>query len=140
MTDSLTTLDNRDSDPSSNTDKFTRERDAIWSDINASILRTSDLKSHLNTLTVVGQLPNEALAEILVACARDHFRSTTHDEPHLWKAPQWIKLAHVCRHWYEVAFGTPRFWSYVRVRKPKTFSALLPLSKSSPLYLDMALG
>ena len=128
------------SEPRSSITGFITKRSALLSEIEVSVSVTSDLKTHLNTLTNIGQLPDEVLAKILVAHARDHHHSITRDKPHTWKPPRWIKLAHVCRHWREVAFGTPRFWGYLHVQRPRTFSVLLPLSKASPLYLDLNLG
>ncbi|KAI1796767.1 hypothetical protein LXA43DRAFT_1177890 [Ganoderma leucocontextum] len=124
----------------SSTSKFVAERSAILGDIDVYLRRIINLKTHLNTFTHINRLPNEVLGQILVVYARDHYRSATRDRDKSGStSPQWIKLAHVCRHWREVALGTPRFWSHVYVRRLGTFSALLSLSKSSPLHVDLTL-
>ncbi|PIL24874.1 hypothetical protein GSI_12761 [Ganoderma sinense ZZ0214-1] len=98
------------------------------------------LKTRLNSFIHINQLPSEILARILVAHAEDHYRSATGRwDKSVFTSPRWIKLAHVCRHWRDVALDTPRFWSFVYVRRPKTFHALLPLSKSAPLHIDLTL-
>ncbi len=120
---------------------FTTERSAISGEIDDYLRKILALKTRLNIFTHINQLPTEILAQILVAYTRDHYRlATGHGNTSGFSAkPGWIKLAHVCRHWRDVALGTPRFWSHVYVQQPKTFCDLLPLSKSSPLYIDLTL-
>ncbi|KAM5532797.1 hypothetical protein V8D89_013516 [Ganoderma adspersum] len=120
---------------------FVIDRSAISNEIDDYLRKILTLKTHLNILTHINYLPTEILAQILVTYVRDHYHSATSqwDKSALTR-PKWIKLTHVCRHWRDVAMNTPRFWSHVYVRRPKTFSALLPLSKSSPLYIDLDLG
>ncbi len=115
--------------------RFAAERSPILNEIDVHLRKALELKTRLNTFTDINQLPTKLLAKILVAYARDHYQSATRQ----YDSPHWIRLAHVCRHWHDVALETPRFWSYVCVRRPKTLSALLPLSKSSPLHIDIDL-
>ena len=114
------------------------EHSAMSNEIDNYLCKMLTLKTYLNISSHVNNLPSEILAQIFVAYARDHYQSATRH----WNKPtfanlQWIKLSHVCRHWRNVAFNAPRFWSHIYVRRPETFCRLLPLSKSSPLYIDL---
>lgn len=119
---------------------FALERSAISNEIDDYLRKILTLKTHLNVLTHINYLPTEILAQILVTYVRNHYHSaTSHWDKSALARPEWIKLAHVCQRWRDVAMNTPRFWSHVYARRAKTFCALLPLSKSSPLYIDLDL-
>ena len=117
--------------------RFAVERSPILTEIDVYLRKVVELRTRLNTFTDINQLPTELLAKIFVAYAQDHYQSTICDRTSRSTGPHWIKLAHVCRHWREVALGTPRFWSHVHAQQPRILSALLPLSKSSPLHIDV---
>lgn len=114
--------------------RFATERGAILDDVEAHPRQIRDLKMRLNTFADIGQLPIELLPRIFVAYAQDRCQSATCKHPRL-TSPDWIRLARICRHWHDVALETSHFWSFLCVRKITTLSALLPLSKSSPLYI-----
>ena len=113
------------------------ERAAIVRELATFAQKTIDLKMRLNALTPIGRLPHEILAKILVSAVHDfHYPKAYSYET---RRPQWIKLAHVCRRWREVALETSRFWRYLRVTRTEVVSELLARSKNTPLDVDLCL-
>jgi hypothetical protein len=71
------------------------------------------LRSRRNTLAPVSSLPTEVLTAIFALLHEPVASSPLtlpEEEPdHL----QWIRVAHVCHHWREIALNQPLFWSHV---------------------------
>ncbi|PIL25204.1 hypothetical protein GSI_13093 [Ganoderma sinense ZZ0214-1] len=109
--------------------------DQIENHSNAIIM----LKHHLNAMTTISRLPGELLSEIFVCFAQDYFRSYTDLKAHTpyyshhRVLPEWVRVAHVCHAWREMALSTPRLWSFIPVTQRSIAEQLLVRSKKAPL-------
>ncbi|KAM5544195.1 hypothetical protein V8D89_001855 [Ganoderma adspersum] len=97
------------------------------------------LKHRLNATTTISRLPSELLSEIFVCFAQDYFRSYTDHKAHSSYysyhrgVPEWVRVAHVCHAWREIALSTPRLWSLIAVTQRSIAEQLLVRSKKAPL-------
>ncbi|KAI1793455.1 hypothetical protein LXA43DRAFT_1180207 [Ganoderma leucocontextum] len=97
------------------------------------------LKRSLNAMTTVSCLPGELLSEIFICFAQDYFRSYTNQKGHSSYyslprgIPEWVRVAHVCYAWREIALSTPRLWSSIAVTQRSVAEQLLARSKKAPL-------
>ena len=99
------------------------------------------LKHRLNAMTKISRLPSELLSEIFVCCAQDYFKSYTDHKTHYSYyshhrgVPEWVRVAHICHAWREIALSTPRLWSFVPVTQRSIAEQLLLRSKKAPLSI-----
>lgn len=78
-----------------------------------------------NHLPFIDCLPNELLAEIFIACT----------PPNAYP----LDLLGVCRHWREVAYGTPSLWNTIAIRVGSRKQGTVPMA-DLPLWIDRAGG
>ena len=115
-------------------------RQTIEGDIEAYTQNIINLKRRLNTLTHIGRLPAEIIAEIFVVIARDAYECAHRDigpSSRRISLP-WIRVTHVCHSWREAALSTPRMWSFICVTRKRTVNVLLERSKQAPLSISAA--
>ncbi|KAI1793460.1 hypothetical protein LXA43DRAFT_1000840 [Ganoderma leucocontextum] len=119
--------------------KFANARETVLHDIDVSLRAILDMKTRLNTLTAIGRLPEELLAEILITFVQEHYHPTHRDYPVYSNhpPPQWIKLTHVCRHWRNIALDTVRLWSHIYLTRADALAEFLTRSKAAPLHIDL---
>ena len=88
------------------------------------------LKSRFNTLAPISRLPPEILATIFVFLSTSAWNKR---DIHL----EWIRVAHVCRRWREVALDHPRFWSHINFTGLTSggMAEILARAKMAPLHL-----
>ena len=95
-------------------------------------LRIIRLRMHRNMLSPICRIPLELLSQIFVALARayaeDYYLHYDHTS---WPQKHWIVITAVCRHWRDVAFRTPRMWSYALLRQRDSLDVLSTFMKLS---------
>jgi hypothetical protein len=116
-------------------------------DVPSVTSRIHSLKSQLNALALISQLPTEILHQIL------SFRAAHFVEPFRLSlmskatAPMdllpWIKVTHVCRKWREVALSDAVLWSQITPAQPSWALEMLSRSGQAPLsftadYFDLS--
>ncbi|KAG2343941.1 hypothetical protein BDR05DRAFT_207029 [Suillus weaverae] len=90
------------------------------------------LRTRRNSLSPISSIPPEILGAIFV----HHVQETQ-----LLHAPEtptvlsWLNIGHVCRHWREVALGTPELWATPFLRSSQATEEMLMRSKMAPLKL-----
>lgn len=87
----------------------------------------------------ITRLFNEVLSEVFLQHAEDvreaYYRSWR-DETYFAANPfTWLSVAHVCRHWRDIALASPRLWSHVDVKREDRTKAFLRRSKRVPLTI-----
>ncbi len=106
------------------------QRQAIDAEIRA-------LKLRRNALAPVSSLPTEVIAAIFsflrVRVASSPFPLGGRPD-HL----AWLRVAHVCHHWREIALNQPLFWSHVDFTAFNSAGAVEILARANtvPLYLE----
>ena len=108
---------------------WNRLRQAVDSEIHSSEYNLRALKSRRNGLASISRLPPETLATIFTFLS-----SSALNEPYHFK---WIRVAHVCHQWRQIALSYPRFWSNINVTRmsPAFMAEILARSKMAPLNL-----
>lgn len=99
----------------------------------------------LNKLVTIARLPPELLTEIFLhyaAVIRSSFSYYASGifgsgAMHGPRSKRWIRIAHVCHHWREVALGSPRLWSEFSVDRLDWTTEMLSRSKKAPLHLTV---
>ncbi|KAI0264873.1 hypothetical protein BC834DRAFT_1033349 [Gloeopeniophorella convolvens] len=110
-------------------------RAAILEEVNSTESRLRSLYAQLNALVPVSLLPTELLSRIF---------HLLRDEPDyrddMW-LPSPITVAHVCRHWREVALSDSSLWSAIRDHVPKCsqkwLTEMLIRSKKASLEISL---
>lgn len=82
----------------------------------------------MNGLLTINCLPPELLAEIFRV-----WIDATKNLPYL--SHMWIKIAHVCHLWREVALSSPRLWSDLTIGTIDWTREMLARSKQAPLSI-----
>jgi hypothetical protein len=108
-----------------------RFRQAIDEEINSSEEFTRALKSRRNALAPISCLPPEILAAIFSLLPSSTWNKGAGNL-------EWIRVAHACRRWREIALNHPRFWSYINFTKltPAAVAEILARAKMAPLHLE----
>lgn len=103
-------------------------------------------KYRLNALTRVARLPPELLTEVFIYY-RDAFaydadplpspRSVAVYGNSRTASPyHWLRITHVCRHWRELALGSPRFWSTIYLtHRSSCIDEMLARARQAPLTI-----
>jgi hypothetical protein len=98
------------------------------------------LRSHRNTLAPILSLPVELTDGIFSYLRLPGISPPfTRGEKAEKKDPlAWLRVAHVCHHWREIALNQPLFWSYVNFTNLSLAGAaeVLTRAKTAPLYLE----
>ena len=95
------------------------------------------LKHRRNALAPVSSLPTEVIATIFsfsrVTVSASGFTSSKKSDPLAW-----LRLAHICHQWREIAFNQPLFWSHVNFTALSSagVSEVLARAKTVPLHLE----
>ncbi|KAG6910337.1 hypothetical protein DXG01_011405 [Tephrocybe rancida] len=89
------------------------------------------LRRRRNSLTPISTLPPEILSRIFgfASLHADHYE----DYP---PPLAWIRLCHVCRHWWNVSRNIPSIWAIISPVLPQWTHEFLRRSKSSPLTVQ----
>src|SRR6266702_2568244 len=113
------------------------QRQAIDAEIESLQGSIRALRLRRNALAPVSSLPTEVIAAIFSFLRVPVAPSL----PTPWKMPDnlaWLRVAHVCHHWREIALNQPLFWSHVdfSVLSSAGATEILARAKTAPLYLD----
>ncbi|KAF8262412.1 hypothetical protein EI94DRAFT_1743694 [Lactarius quietus] len=94
------------------------------------------LKLRRNALLPVSSLPPEVIATIF-SFLRLRVTSTAHVLREKTEPLEWLRVAHVCHQWREVALDHPLFWNHVDFTTVTSASAaeILARAKKAPLHL-----
>ena len=105
-----------------------------------SIRDLRPLRLHRNALTPISSLPPEVFTTIF-AFLRPHVtsvasalgRNRNHPDP-----LSWLRVAHVCHQWREIALNQPLFWSHIDFAafSPAAVAGILARAKEVPLNLE----
>ncbi|KAH7923980.1 hypothetical protein BV22DRAFT_1035737 [Leucogyrophana mollusca] len=86
------------------------------------------LRVRRNSLAPISSLPPELLAAIFVECVNSY-----HSQPTSFH--MWIRVAHVCRHWRDVALACPALWNHLVFGDPAVTEIMITRSKLVPLVI-----
>ncbi|KAI0640809.1 hypothetical protein C8Q79DRAFT_1122856 [Trametes meyenii] len=123
---------------------FPASRKALEDEIAVHERRIIDIKSRLNTMTLIARLPPELLSEVFLHVAKGAFASgldETHYGPYrpssygASRFYAWVQVTHVCRSWRSVALNTPRLWGHIVLTRKPVVDAVLARSKKAPLLV-----
>ena len=112
-----------------------RQRQAIDAEIKSLEESLLALRYRRNALAPVSSLPPEVTVLIFSLSRAPSSTSTT------WEKPDrlaWLRVAHVCHQWRELALNHPLFWSHVDFvnLSPVGAAEVLARAKTAPLYLE----
>ncbi|KAH8994108.1 hypothetical protein EDB86DRAFT_3243945 [Lactarius hatsudake] len=98
------------------------------------------LKLRRNALTPISSLPTEVIATVFSFLPTSPSPSLS-PLAMLGQRPDhlaWLRVAHVCHHWREIALNQPLFWSHVDFTTLTSAGAagVLARAKSAPLHLE----
>ncbi|KAG2132779.1 hypothetical protein DEU56DRAFT_981658 [Suillus clintonianus] len=85
-----------------------------------------------NSLSPISSIPPEILGDIFVHLAQQTQLLYAPDNPAVLS---WLNVGHICRHWREVALGTPELWSAPYLNSSQATEEMLMRSKMAPLKL-----
>ncbi|KAH7914826.1 hypothetical protein BJ138DRAFT_1143044 [Hygrophoropsis aurantiaca] len=86
------------------------------------------LRARRNSLAPTSLLPPELLTAIFVECVKAH--GSQPNDFH-----KWIQVAHVCRHWRDIALACPALWNHLVFNDPKVTQTMITRSKYEPLVI-----
>ncbi|KIP05546.1 hypothetical protein PHLGIDRAFT_36379 [Phlebiopsis gigantea 11061_1 CR5-6] len=105
-----------------------RARQALQAEIDVHRQQIIRKMRRMNGLLTINCLPPELLAEIFRV-----WIDATKNLPYL--SHRWIKIAHVCHLWREVALSSPRLWSDLTIGTIDWTREMLARSKQAPLSI-----
>jgi hypothetical protein len=123
------------------TDPREFQRQAIDAKIKSLEESIRVLKSHRNTLAPISSLPIE-LTQGIFSFLRASGRSPPFTGGEKEKdSLAWLRVAHVCHQWRDIALNQPLFWSHVNFTDLKLAGAteILARAKNIPLYLEASI-
>ncbi|KAG1748617.1 hypothetical protein EDB19DRAFT_2036668 [Suillus lakei] len=94
--------------------------------------RMRALRTRRNSLSPVYSIPPEILSAIFVHHAQ---QTQLFYDPGTPAVLSWLIVGHICRHWREVALGTPELWATPFLNSSKVTEEMLTRSKMAPLNL-----
>jgi F-box-like len=115
----------------------TRLLQAIDDDIKSLEASVRDLKSRRNSLVSISRLPPEAIATVFsfLSLPGGPVLPSPNAKP---DRLGWLRVAHVCHLWREIALNQPRFWSHIDFNSLTSAGAseILARAKMAPLRLE----
>ncbi|KAG0709335.1 hypothetical protein DFH29DRAFT_1075038 [Suillus ampliporus] len=94
--------------------------------------RMRTLRMRRNSFSPISSIPPEILGAIFVHHAH-HMQLLHAADSHA--VLSWLIVGHVCRHWRDVALGTPELWATPFLNSSKGTEEMLMRSKMAPLIL-----
>ena len=120
-----------------------REHQQQAIDIEIKLLENSilQLRYRRNALAPISFLPIEVIESIFSYSQRVHnstLSAFTPGESREKRDPAWLRVAHVCHQWREIALNQALFWSHVDFANVSWAGAaeILSRAKNVPLYLE----
>lgn len=93
-------------------------------------------RARLNALLPINaRLPPEVLAQIFAAYIHASHDPEEYAGYHRHPPYAWLKIAHVCHYWREVAIQTPSLWSYITLTRLECVKEMIMRSKEAPLSI-----
>jgi hypothetical protein len=124
-------------DPSSQANFRECQRQAIDAAIKSSEASIRELRRRRNTLAPISSLPTEVITAIFLLL-RIPRSSSPHTIGQKSDCLEWLRVAHVCHQWREIALNQPLFWSHVNFTSFSSAGAteILNRAKTVPLHLE----
>ncbi|KAG1876412.1 hypothetical protein DFJ58DRAFT_175058 [Suillus subalutaceus] len=94
------------------------------------------LRTRRNSLSPISSIPPEILGAIFVHHVQEMQLLHVPDNPAVLS---WLNVGHICRHWREVALGTPELWATPFLNSSQATEEMLIRSKMAPLNLRSGL-
>lgn len=117
--------------------RFSERRQILERDLVRYFEAIVDTRRRLNTLTDIGQLPDEILAEIYLF----HAAGVTNSRHQVdFKPYESISVAHVCHRWRSITLDLPSFWSTIWLTNASCVNEVLVRSKNAPLNIRSTNG
>ncbi|KAG2757078.1 hypothetical protein P692DRAFT_20790170 [Suillus brevipes Sb2] len=110
----------------------TRAQTEIDNELGAMEERMRALRTRRNNFSPISSIPPEILGTIFVQHAQQMQLLHVPDNPAVLS---WLKVGHICRHWREVALGTPELWATPFLNSSRATEEMLMRSKMAPLNL-----
>ncbi|KIK48252.1 hypothetical protein CY34DRAFT_798348 [Suillus luteus UH-Slu-Lm8-n1] len=110
----------------------TRAQTDIDNELEAMEERMRALRTRRNNFSPISSIPPEILGTIFVQHAQQMQLLHVPDNPAVLS---WLKVGHICRHWREVALGTPELWATPFLNSSRATEEMLMRSKMAPLNL-----
>ena len=113
------------------------QQQAIDAEIKSLEESIQALKYRRNALAPISSLPTEVTTRIF-SFLRDTSSAFTPDKKPDPDPLAWLRVAHVCHHWREIALNVPLFWSHIDFRNLSSvgIAETLARAKTAPLYLE----
>ncbi|KAH9174524.1 hypothetical protein EDB89DRAFT_548562 [Lactarius sanguifluus] len=117
-------------------------RQAIDAEIKSLEASIQALKYRRNALAPISSLPTEVITTIFsflhIPVTLSSFKFTLCEQPKRSEQLAWLRVAHVCRQWREIALNHPHLWSHVdfTVFSSAGAAEILFRAKRVPLYLE----
>ena len=124
-------------DPSSQANFRKYQRQTIDAAIKSSGPSIRELRRRHNTLVPIFSLPTEIII-IIFFLSRIPRSSSSYIMGKKSERLTWLRVAHVCHQWREIALNHPLFWSHVDLTSlsPAGATEVLNRAKTAPLYLE----
>lgn len=104
----------------------------------AAQIQEVDQRRSRNSFQIILRIPIEILAKISLQYVEYMRPSPTDHDFFFQPSPNvWIRIAHICHQWREVALHTPTLWASFKATKPALSLELLTRSKAAPLNIKM---
>ncbi|KAG1882607.1 hypothetical protein F4604DRAFT_343344 [Suillus subluteus] len=96
--------------------------------------RKRALRTRRNTHSPISSIPPELLSTIFVFHVQQTQSRYSPDNPNILS---WRIIGRICRHWREIALGTPELWATPFLNCSKATDEMLTRSKMAPLNLKI---
>lgn len=113
-----------------------RAQTEIDNELGALEERMRALRTRRNIFSPISSIPPEILGVIFIHHAQQTQLLHVPDNPAVLS---WLNVGHVCRHWREVALGTPKLWAIPFLNSSLATEEMLMRSKMAPLSLRCGL-
>jgi hypothetical protein len=124
-------------DPSSQANFRDSQRQEIDAAIKSSEESIRELKRRRNTLAPISSLPTEVITVVFlllrIPCSSSPYTISKNSN-----CLTWLRVAHICHQWREIALNQPLFWNHVDLGSfsPAGATEILNRAKTSHLYLE----
>ena len=114
------------------------QRQAIDAAIKSSGASIRKLRCRRNTLAPISSLPTEVITAIFFLLRTIPHPSSPYHIGRTLDRLEWLRVAHVCHQWREIALNQPLLWSHVNFTSFSSAGAteVLNRAKTAPLYLE----
>ena len=102
----------------------------VGEEIHKYTVLSSDFRAQKNSFLPIFRIPPETLTSIFLYAARNYYEGNVRPT---FRAPCWVNVSYVCRHWRRVALNCPTLWTYHFTASLRWTEELLARSKQASL-------